>query len=105
MEAFRKKPIGSGPFVFVEWLLDDKIVLDRNKAYWGKPAKIDRVVFKPIPEKSTRLAALQTGEVDIIEGVLPDADFPDQSKQRSRNRQYQERSKCIHYPEQKCETF
>jgi peptide/nickel transport system substrate-binding protein len=72
MEAFRKKPVGSGPFVFVEWVLDNRIVLDRNKSYWGKPVKIDRIVFKPIPETSTRLSALQTGEVDIIDGVLPD---------------------------------
>jgi peptide/nickel transport system substrate-binding protein len=72
METFRKKPIGSGPFVFVEWVLDDRIVLDRNKSYWGKPSRIDRVVFKPIPETSTRLSALQVGEVDLIEGVSPD---------------------------------
>lgn len=59
-------PIGTGPFILDEWVRGDHVTLVRNEEYWGTPAKLDKVIFRAIPEASSRTAALQTGEVDII---------------------------------------
>jgi peptide/nickel transport system substrate-binding protein len=66
-----EKPIGTGPFRFVEWKRDDRLVLDRNPDYWQGPADVSRVTFRFIPEFSARLAALLSGEIDIMKDVPP----------------------------------
>ncbi len=73
---FARKPIGTGPFKFVEWFKDDHVTLEANLNYWsgsfkGKPL-VQIVVFRPIPEAATRIADLQTGKVDIMQDVQPD---------------------------------
>jgi peptide/nickel transport system substrate-binding protein len=68
-EEFGRKPVGTGPFKLREWEKDVRVVLDANDAYWkGKP-KVRTLAFKPIPEDASRIAALQRGEVDIIDAV------------------------------------
>lgn len=64
---FGNSPVGTGPFKFVEWVKGDHVTLEANLDYWkeGYP-KAERVIFRPIPESSTRVAAIQTGEVDIV---------------------------------------
>jgi peptide/nickel transport system substrate-binding protein len=64
--SLAKKPIGTGPFKFVEWLKDDHITLEANNDYWGGKPKIEKVIFKPIPEDSTRVANLKSNQADII---------------------------------------
>lgn len=65
-DGFGKKPVGTGPFRFTEWIKDNRVVLDRNPQYWGIAAQgIDRMIFRPIPDDSARVAALETGEVDV----------------------------------------
>ncbi len=79
-KGFIEKPIGTGPFMFVEGQLDDQIVLERFDDYYGGapdlgqvgPAPIQRAIFRVIPEASTRVAALLAGEVDIIQAVPPE---------------------------------
>lgn len=79
-QGFVEKPIGAGPFKFVEGQLDDQIVMERFDEYWGGaptlppvgPACVARAVFRVIPEASTRVAALLAGEVHIIQGVPPE---------------------------------
>jgi peptide/nickel transport system substrate-binding protein len=66
-----KNPVGTGPFRFVEWVKDDRIVLERNPDYWGAPAYLDRVVFRSIPENTVRLLALEKGEVQGMDGISP----------------------------------
>lgn len=70
-QAFAQKPIGTGPFRFVEWRRDERLVLERNPDYWGGPADASRVTFRFIPEFSARLAALLSGEIDIMKDVPP----------------------------------
>lgn len=60
------KPVGTGPFRFETQKKDREIVLTRNEAYWGEKSLLDRVTFKVIPEASTRVMALETGELDMI---------------------------------------
>ncbi|MBN1317689.1 MAG: hypothetical protein JXA42_19555, partial [Anaerolineales bacterium] len=59
-------PVGTGPFKFVEYIEGDCIIMERNDDYWGEGPKVDRVIFKYIPDASTRLAALQAGDIDAI---------------------------------------
>jgi peptide/nickel transport system substrate-binding protein len=68
-----EKPIGTGPFKFVEWKRDERLVLERNPDYWQGPADASRVTFRFIPEFSTRMAALLSGEIDIMKDVPPHA--------------------------------
>lgn len=67
-----RRPIGSGPYTFVEWVRDERIVLEANPNYWRGLAKIKTVVWRPIPEAGTRIAELLTGGADIIVNVPPD---------------------------------
>ena len=71
-EEFAKNPIGTGPFTFVEWVPNERVVLAANDDYWGGRPKIDQLVFKPIPEVSTRIAALQSGDVQIAAEIPAD---------------------------------
>jgi peptide/nickel transport system substrate-binding protein len=65
-DGFNAKPVGSGVVKFVEWVKDDRLVLEANKEYWGGAPDFDRVTFKPIPESSARVAALLAGEADMV---------------------------------------
>lgn len=58
-------PIGTGPFVFEEWVRGSHFTVARNENYWGKKPQLDRVVFRIIEDASARVAALRAGEVDI----------------------------------------
>jgi peptide/nickel transport system substrate-binding protein len=80
---FGRNPVGTGFMRFVEWTPQDHITLERNPDYaWAPPifghegpAHLDRVTFRFYPEGTTRLAALQAGDVDIIDNVL-NSDLP-----------------------------
>ena len=62
--------VGTGPFVFGEWVKDDHITLVKNEDYWeeGKPY-LDEVIFRAVPESTVRSIELQSGNVNIIEKV------------------------------------
>ena len=67
-EGFRTHPVGTGPFMFKEYSPLEKVVLIANPRYFrGKP-KLDGVIVYYMPSLSAREAALETGQVDIIEG-------------------------------------
>ncbi|TVY04236.1 ABC transporter substrate-binding protein [Cohnella terricola] len=70
---FNKSPVGTGPFLLTDWKANDTITLANNPNYWqqGQP-KLDKLIFKVIPDQNARLTALQTGEVDMIDGVNPE---------------------------------
>jgi len=65
VEAFRDKPIGTGPYRLAEYQLNSRIVLERNDAYWGPKPKLRRVTFEIIKDPSARVAAVQSGQVDL----------------------------------------
>lgn len=72
LAEFARSPVGTGPFRLVEWAQGDRIVLERFDDHWreGYPL-LDRVVFRPILESSTRAAAVRTGDVDIVQRLSP----------------------------------
>jgi peptide/nickel transport system substrate-binding protein len=65
-------PVGTGPFKYASWERGQRVVLEKNPAYWKFPVKFDRVVFRPIVEDQARLTELLTGSLDLIVGVPPD---------------------------------
>ena len=71
-EEFSENPIGTGPYKFVSWAKDEKIVLEANEDYWNGAPEIKTVEWKSIPEASSRVSALVTGEVDMALGVQPE---------------------------------
>jgi peptide/nickel transport system substrate-binding protein len=68
---FGLNPVGTGPYEFVEWIKDERVVLKANENYWGGKPKINRVVFRPLPEGSSRVAALLSGGIDVCIAVPP----------------------------------
>ena len=73
VQALVTKPTGTGPFKFVQWARDERLVLEKNPDYWKGAADLNRVTFRYIPEFSARLAALLAGEIDIMKDVPPHA--------------------------------
>jgi peptide/nickel transport system substrate-binding protein len=66
---FARQPVGTGPFRWVEWVPDDRVVLDANPDYYAGKPSVDRLLFRFIPEGSVRLAELESGGLDLIAGV------------------------------------
>ena len=66
-EDFTSNPVGTGPFKFVRWDRNDKIVLEANDAYWGGRPPLDRIIFQSIPDNSVRLIKLQEGSLHAME--------------------------------------
>ena len=65
VEGYSTQPVGTGPFIFKEWKQGEQVVLEANPNYWRGRPKVDQVVFVPIPENATRIAALESGTVHI----------------------------------------
>ncbi|GAC1353776.1 MAG: ABC transporter substrate-binding protein [Herpetosiphon sp.] len=74
---FARHPVGSGPFIFKEWVPKDHITLVKNPDYaWGSPmfkhtgpAYLDQVVYKIIPEDAVRTGTLKSGETQYIDQI------------------------------------
>jgi peptide/nickel transport system substrate-binding protein len=63
---YAHKPVGTGPFKYVEWKTGEYAKLERNPDYWGEKAKLDKVTFRPIPDANTRLAEIESGGIDYL---------------------------------------
>jgi peptide/nickel transport system substrate-binding protein len=64
-DGFKRAPIGAGPYKFVSFNPGVELVLEANETYWRKVPNIKRLVYRSLPEETTRAAALKKGEVDI----------------------------------------
>lgn len=60
-----RNPIGTGPFVFQEWVPDSQLTVARNDSYWQTPAWLDSVTFTPIPDSTSRKAAFDAGDIQL----------------------------------------
>ncbi|PPI02677.1 peptide ABC transporter substrate-binding protein [Rathayibacter sp. AY1B7] len=81
-EANCEAPVGTGPFTVSEWVKQDHVTLTRNEAYDAStgptgdghegPAHLASITWRFIPDSATRYAALQSGEVDVLDNAQPD---------------------------------
>jgi peptide/nickel transport system substrate-binding protein len=69
VDAFREKPVGSGPYRLVEYQLNARMVFERYDGYWGPKPKIRRITIDIIKDPSARVAAIQSGQVDLTINV------------------------------------
>jgi peptide/nickel transport system substrate-binding protein len=65
------KPVGTGPFMFKEWVPGNKFVMARNDKYWGKKPLLEEVTWRVIPDDASRVVALETGEVHAAVRIPP----------------------------------
>jgi peptide/nickel transport system substrate-binding protein len=64
-DGFKRHPIGLGPYRFVSHTPGIELTMEANESYWRKVPSVKRLVFKSVPESTTRLAMLKRGEVDV----------------------------------------
>ncbi len=64
-ETFASQPIGTGPFVFESWVIDDKLTVTRNPDYWNGPVYLDGIEFRVITENDAIESTFRTGEADV----------------------------------------
>src|SRR5439155_2803975 len=64
-DGFKRQPIGLGPYRFVSHTPGVELVMEAYEGYWRKMPSVKRIVFKVVPEPTTRMAMLKRGEVDI----------------------------------------
>ena len=67
-------PVGTGPYMLKQWTPNVKLTLVANPDYWGSKPALTTVIYKPIPDNTARLQALQTGEIQGMDYVAP-ADY------------------------------
>lgn len=59
------RPVGTGPFRFVDYRPKERITVERNNDYWGEKALLARLTFRFFPDRNARLLALQAGDIDL----------------------------------------
>lgn len=60
------EPTGTGPFQFVEYTAEERLVVERYEDYWDEPARLEELTFRFIPDGESRWLSLRSGEVDLI---------------------------------------
>ena len=74
-DGFKKAPVGAGPYRFVSFNPGVELVLEAYESFWRKTPAVKRLVFKSVPDESTRLVMLKRGETDVSYGLRgPDAE-------------------------------
>jgi len=70
-KKFTDQLIGTGPFKLVEWAHDEQVVFEANPDYFEGTPKVDKLVFKIIPDDTVRFLELQQGGVDLVQNAVP----------------------------------
>lgn len=64
-------PIGTGPFIFKEWVPGNRVVMIQNEAYWGTKPALSEVIFRAMPDDASRMTALEKGAVHVATQIPP----------------------------------
>jgi peptide/nickel transport system substrate-binding protein len=91
-DSFNRKPVGTGPYKFREWIAGQKIVLDANNEYFEGRPHIDQFIYRIIPDSSTMFQELLSGGVDMM-GLNPL-----QYLRKSETRRIRENYRKFRYP-------
>ncbi len=73
VDEYSRAPVAAGAFKFVEWIPDERIVLEAFDDYWRGRPEIDEVIFRVIPQEASQVAALLAGEIDITVAISPES--------------------------------
>ena len=68
-QKFERMPVGTGPYKFVDYKPAQYIEVERFEDYWGKQPQVQKARLYFVPADTTRIAKLQTGEVDLCQGI------------------------------------
>ena len=68
-DGFKRAPIGAGPYRFVSFNPGVELVVEAYEGFWRKTPAVKRLVFRSVPDESTRLAMLKRGEADIVYSI------------------------------------
>ncbi len=71
VDAYGQKPVGTGPFKFVEWVKGQHVKMEANPDYFLGPPKLKTIVYRQISEDNTRITELLTGNADLVNNVPP----------------------------------
>src|SRR6267143_1765811 len=63
---FNQKPVGTGPFTVSEFVTDDHVTLTANPRYWGKRAKLARIVVRIVPDQNAQVNLLRAGDLSVL---------------------------------------
>src|SRR4051812_22649274 len=75
-EDFARRPVGTGPFRFIEWVKDDHLTVRKSPEYWDKAdgsalPYLDEVTYRPVPDVNVQLTSLRTGALDLVDRIPP----------------------------------
>lgn len=87
-----RKPVGTGPYIFKEWISGQKIVLEANKEYFEGRPYIDRFIYRIIPDSSTMYMELKAGAIDLMSLT------PVQYSRQTTNKNFTSRFNKYRYP-------
>lgn len=68
-----RNPVGTGPYVFKEWVPGQHCIITRNANYFGPKPNPDTIIYRPVPEGGARVVELESGNADIVTGIPPEA--------------------------------
>ncbi|WP_404404636.1 ABC transporter substrate-binding protein [Pelagibacterium halotolerans] len=71
-DDYGRNPVGTGPYKFVEWQSNTRVVAEANPDYWDGAPELEAVVFRPITDANTRVAEMLSGGIDVMVEVPPD---------------------------------
>ncbi len=71
-DRLSRYPVGTGPFVFVKWIKDDKMIFTANEKYWGGKPYIKKLILKVITNASVRAAELKVGSIHVMDFPNPE---------------------------------
>jgi len=63
---FNQKPVGTGPFTISEFVTDDHVTLTANPQYWGKKAKLRRIIVRIVPDQNAQVNLLRAGDLSVL---------------------------------------
>ena len=70
-EAIVRRPIGTGPYRFLEWKPNQAIIVENNQDYWGSEAGFERLIMRTITDNTVRLLELKAGKIHALDGLQP----------------------------------
>ena len=94
--AWKDKPVGAGPFKFVEWKTNEKVVLEAwDDFFLGRPT-VDRIEYYVVPDSATALAQYEAGEMDIAAVDGPDLRYVNEDPKLSKELKFWTRAQLIY---------